>query len=69
MVRVLRIYPAFDRVTPRMSMHYMLGKVGTVRDEDLLLYQVATIHFFGNRMLYLNPGIHLHEVKMTLLVD
>src|SRR5262249_31649124 len=68
-IGVLCIYPAFDRVTARMSIYHMLGKVSTARDADLFLHQVATVHLFGSRMLYLNPGIHLHKVKITVLIN
>ena len=34
-------------------------------DPDLLLHQVEAGHHLGDRMLDLDPGVHLHEVEAT----
>src|SRR6516162_2380890 len=66
--RIFRIDPAFDRMTARLSIGHVIGEMGATRDPDLLLHQVAPIHFFGHGMLHLDPCIHLHEIEMTILV-
>src|SRR5690606_29023197 len=35
---------------------------------DLLFYQVVVNYLFRNRMLYLDTGIHLHEIELAVLV-
>ena len=36
---------------------------------NLFLDQIDTRHHFSNRMLHLNPGIDLHEVKVSFLIQ
>src|SRR6516164_2708846 len=35
-------------------------------DQYLLLYEIASINLFGNRMFNLDPGIHFHEIKSAV---
>ena len=68
-VGILRVDAAFDRVTARLAVDDVIGKRFARGDADLLLDEVATAHFLGDGMLHLDPGVHLHEVEILLVVD
>ena len=36
---------------------------------DLFLHQIASINFFRDCMLDLNPAVHFEEIKMTIVID
>jgi hypothetical protein len=38
-------------------------------DPELLLHEVEPGDHLGDRVLHLNPAVHLHEVKVAVLVD
>ena len=50
-------------------MRDMLGKWLTGSDTDLFLHQVASVNLFRNRVLDLDPSVHLNEIKMPVLID
>src|SRR5260370_27546628 len=47
----------------------MFGEMFSGSDSDLFAHQVAPEDLFGNRMFYLNPRIHFHEIEITVLID
>ena len=65
--RVFGIYTALDRVQYRFII--FPGYRDTRRYFYLLFYQVEIDHLFGNGMLYLYAGVHLHKIKIPVLVN
>ena len=51
-----------------ISIDEMLGKVLSGGNLDLLLDQVASVDFLGDRMLDLDARVHLHEIEMTVII-
>ena len=51
--------------------HFVLGigKRLPGSDPDLLFYQINPGHPFGHRMLYLDPGIHFHKIKVSIFLQ
>ena len=68
-VRVLSVEPAFHR--PAVQLHVVLPdrQLLARRDADHLLDEVDAGHEFGYRMLDLQPGVHLEEIEVAVLVD
>ena len=45
------------------------GQAFAGRDSDLLLHQIATVHFLRDGVLDLDARIHFHEIEMSAIVD
>ena len=68
-VGVLRGDAALDGVAarthgPARQRHRLAG-----RDAELLAHDVHAVHHLRNRVLDLEPGVHLEEVELALLVE
>ena len=63
---ILRVDPALDRVTTKHDVLLAHGEPLTKGDQDLLADEVETRHLFGDRVLDLDPRVHLHEVVGTV---
>ena len=51
----------------KMHIFLPVGQLLSGSDPDLLLYQINAGHPFGYRVLYLDPGIHFHKIKIPVL--
>ena len=49
----------------RLGSDHMLRDRIPRSNTDLLFDQFTAHHLLGHRMLYLNPGIHLHEIEIS----
>jgi hypothetical protein len=67
-VGVLRIDAALDRVPGLLYLLLPDGEWMAGRDPDLLLDDVDAGYHLGNRVLYLEPRVHLEEVEVDVLV-
>ena len=65
--RVFRIDPALDGVSRDMDIFLFIAQRLSVCDADLLLHQIDARHPLCDRMLYLDPGVHLHEIEIPVL--
>ena len=54
---------------PRGRVDDVPGEVLSRGDLDLLFDKVASVDLLGDRMLDLDAGVHLHEIKMPVIVD
>ncbi len=66
-VGVLGVDAALDGVHVRLVV--ASRNFGSAGNFNLLANQVVVGHFFGNGVLHLNSGVHLHEVEVAVLVD
>src|SRR5262245_432192 len=66
---VFRVYSAFNRMMPCRRVNQMPGEVLSGRDLDLLLHKIAPVNFLGNWMLYLDTGVHFHEIEVAVVID
>src|SRR5690606_493945 len=64
---IFSIYSAFDR----MHLGFVVGSGDrhTTSYLYLLFYQVEVDYFFSHGMLHLNARIHLHKIKVTVLIN
>src|SRR5580693_4892682 len=67
--RVLGVDPALDGVAPKLDLVLGYRERLAGSDADLLLDQVDRTHYLAHRVLYLNPGVHLHEGEIAVLVE
>ena len=65
--RVLRVDPALDRVTAGRISSRVERERRSERGADHLAHQVHTRDFLGDRMLHLQPRVHLEEVERSVL--
>jgi hypothetical protein len=56
-------------VAARSGIRDVLRKRFAGRDPDLLLHQIAPVHFLRDRVFHLNPGVHFHEVEIPVFID
>ena len=68
-VGILGVDSALDRVAARGAVHDVSGKRFAGSDTNLLFDEVTTANFLGNGMLHLDTGVHLHKVKVLVVVD
>ncbi len=68
-VRVLRVDPAFQRYSARHHVLLPEGQRAAGGHSQLLGDNVDAGGHLGDRMFHLDPGIHLDEVKISLVVD
>ena len=69
LLRIFRIDPALNGMPRDMDVFLSITQSLSVRNTDLFLDQVNACHPFGDRMLHLDPGIHLHEIKISVLLQ
>src|SRR5207248_5654976 len=67
--RIFGIDAALDRVQPRFRARDMRRKRLARGDPYLLLDEIASINFLGDRVLHLDACVHFHEVKVFVLID
>src|SRR5215813_7468018 len=65
----LRIDSTFDRVSAKYYILLIKLESLTGGNQDLLAYQICVCHELGDWMFYLDPGIHLHEIKAIVLIQ
>ena len=68
MLRILRVDPAFDGVAGEMHCALPVAERLPGGDADLLLHYVDPGDHLGDRMLDLDPGVHLDEVELLVPV-
>src|SRR5262245_42501048 len=69
-IGIFGVHPALDRMAAEAGEVSLRDAHRLTRgDADLLLHQVEPCHHFGDRMLYLDPGVHLHEVEALVLIE
>ena len=66
---VLGIDPDFDGVTVEVDVRLLEAERLPRRHAQLQRHQVAPDYGLRSRMLYLQPGVHLEEVEVAVLVD
>ncbi len=67
-VGVLRVDAALDGVAALLQVLLAEGQRLPLGDADLQLHQVVARHHLGDRVLHLQPRVHLEEVGVPLLV-
>ena len=67
--RILGVDPALDGVQARCGMRDVWRERLTGRDADLFLHQIAAVNLLRDRVFDLQPGVHLHEIKMSIFAD
>src|ERR1043166_605092 len=67
--RIFGVNSALNRVQPWDGFGDMVRKGFAGRDANLFFHQVATINLLGDRVLDLNPRVHLDEIKLSILID
>jgi len=67
-VRVLGVDPALDGVAARRERVLAQRQRFAEGEPDLLAHQVDAVHLLGDRVLDLEPGVHLEEVEAALRV-
>src|SRR6185369_6897288 len=67
--RIFSIDTAFDRMAVDLYIALLVTELVTESNPDLLSHDIDAGNHLCNRVLYLNPCIHLHEVKVVVLVD
>ena len=55
-------------MTSQMDVLLFTGKRKPGSDTDLLFYKIHTSYPFCDRMLYLDTGIHFHEIKSAVFI-
>ena len=60
--RILGVDPALDRVPAEHDVLLRDGQLSPRGDEDLLPHEVEARDHLGDRVLHLDPGVHLEEV-------
>ncbi len=65
MRRVLGVDPRFNRVPVQGNISLADGQLLPRGDPDLPLDQIPSGHHLGDRMLDLQPGVHLHEEELV----
>ena len=68
MFRIFRVDAAFDRMTFRFQFTLDERQFLTERNPNLPLDQVDSIDHLRDAVFNLDSGIHLHEVKIFVLV-
>ncbi len=68
-VGVFGVDPALDGVTPEIPPVSLEADRLSRRHPDLLLHEVEAGDHLGDRMLDLDPGVHLHEVEPPVDVE
>ena len=63
---VLGVDAALDCVTPQAGLPHPTGHRYPGVHADLQFYQVQPVDQFGNGVLNLYAGVHLHEVELTV---
>ena len=66
---IFRIYSALYCMTPDGDILLCKGQLFAVCDKYLLLYKVDARNSFGNGVLYLDTGVHLHEIEIPVCVN
>ena len=69
MRRVLRVDPALDRVAGEANVFLTKRDGLACGDPDLLLHEVDAGDELGDRVLDLDPGVHLEEVVIPVGVE
>src|SRR5262249_15607421 len=64
--RILSVDPAFKSVSAKLNVALSVGKSLTGSNEDLISDDIQPGDQLRDRMLHLNPGIHLHKIKVLL---
>jgi hypothetical protein len=67
--RVLGVDAAFDRVALEHDIVLGERQRRAGRDADLLSHQIDPRDHFGHWMLDLEPGVHLDEVELPILIQ
>ena len=67
--RIFCIDPALDSMSPDREVALVEGKGFTGCNRDLLLDEIDAGDKFGDGMLNLEPGIHLHEIVIPVAVQ
>ena len=66
--RILCIYPYLDGVSGDMDILLLISQIPSRRNANLFPDQVYAGDPFRDRMFYLNPGVHLNEIEIPVLV-
>ena len=66
---VFGIDPAFDRMPRDLDIRLLITQLQTCCRTNLLTNDIDPGDHFGNRMLYLNSRIHLHEVIIMIRIE
>ena len=69
MACILSIDPAFDRMAGELDLLLAHADGFATGDAQLLSDQIHTRDHFGHRVLHLDPGVHLHEIKAPAAVQ
>src|SRR6185436_15366884 len=68
-IRIFRVDPALERMTPQLDVFLPERELLAGCDSNLLLYEIDAGHHLRHRMLDLDPGIHLDEIELAVLVE
>ena len=66
---ILGVDPAFDRMATQLDVLLANADRFTTGDAELLSDQIHSRHHFGDGMLHLNPGVHLHEIEPAVAIQ
>src|SRR5690606_34312699 len=67
--RVFGVDPAFDGMAANHHVLLLQAQRQTATHLDLVLDDIDTGDHFGNRVLHLDPGVHLDEEELAILVE
>ena len=65
-LRILGVQPRLDGVAGQRDLLLGERQRFTRRDSDLPLDQIEPGDHFGDRMLHLQAGVHLHEIESAV---
>src|SRR6476469_5042033 len=68
-IGVFSVDATFDGMTSQSTTVTQEAHRLARRHPDLFLDYVEAGHHLGHRMLHLNPGVHLHEVELSVWVQ
>ena len=68
MLRILRTNPAFYCMTGKMNFCLSVRKRGSCRNKYHLFHQIDSGYCFCYGMLHLNTRVHLHKIKILLII-
>ena len=68
-VRVLGVYPTLKGMAVEANVLLLVAEGVAMGDAQLLFYDVHAGHHLGGGMLHLYAGVHLYEIKFSVLVQ
>jgi len=66
---ILSINTALDGVATRLGVDDMGAEMFACGDLNLVLHEIASVDFFGDRVFDLDACVHFHEVEIPVVVD